>query len=121
MDMARDYAAGWSRRLDVAKESRNKRVREAAAAAQRCAQLLYDNYGVSKVYLFGSLSKPETFHDGSDIDLAVAGLPPRLYFKALADLWRQLPPSMKLDLVPFEDADPELRKRLLKEAVTLSG
>jgi len=116
-----DYAAGWSRRLLVAEEHRKRRVQAAAAAAQRCAQLLYDNYGVSKVYLFGSLSKPETFHDGSDIDLAVAGLPPRLYFKALVDLWRQLPPAMKLDLVPFEDADPELRERLLKEGVTLSG
>ena len=119
--MGRDYATGWSRRLHVAEERRKRRVREASAAAQRCAQLLYDDYGVSKVYLFGSLSKPEGFHDGSDIDLAVAGLPPRLYFKALADLWRQLPPAMKLDLVPFEDADPELRKRLLKEGVTLSG
>ena len=121
MEMAIDYATGWSRRLLVAEERRKKRVKDAAAAAQRCAQLLYDNYGVSKAYLFGSLSKPETFHDGSDIDLAVEGLPPRLYFKALADLWRQLPPAMNLDLVPFEDADPGLRERLLKEGVALSG
>ena len=119
--MGSDYATGWSRRLYVAEERRKRRAQEAAVAAQRCAQLLYDDYGVSKVYLFGSLSKPETFHDGSDIDLAVEGLSPRLYFKALTDLWRQLPPAMKLDLVPFEDADPELRQRLLKEGVTLSG
>ena len=96
------------------------RAQEAATAAQRCAHLLYENYGVRKVYLFGSLNKPETFHDRSDIDLVVDGLPPRLYFKALAELWRLLPPGMELNLIPFEDANPGIRKRLLKEGVILS-
>ena len=65
--MPSDYAAGWGRRLCVAEERRRRRVRDATTAAQKCAQLLHDDYGVSKVYLFGSLTKPETFHDGSII------------------------------------------------------
>jgi len=76
---------------------------------------------VTKVYLFGSLRDPNTFHEKSDIDLVVEGLPPHLYFKALAELWRQLPPGIELDLIPFEDADPELRELVLKEGVSLSG
>ena len=71
MDMSDDYVAGWRRRLSVDKARRNIRAQEAASAAQKCAHLLYENYGVRKVYLFGSLNKPETFHDKSDIDLVV--------------------------------------------------
>jgi len=62
----------------------------------------------------------ERFHDKSDIDLVVDGLPPRLYFKALAELWRLLPAGMELDLILFEDADSELHERVVKEGVTLS-
>ena len=121
MDMADDYVAGWRRRLSTDKARRNIRAQEAVSAAQECAHLLYENYGVRKVYLFGSLNEPERFHDRSDIDLVVDGLPPHLYFKALAELWRLLPPGMELDLIPFEDADSELHKRVLKEGVTLGG
>ncbi len=33
--------------------------------------------------------------------------------------WESMPPQ--LDLIPFEDAEPELRRRVLEEGVTLSG
>jgi predicted nucleotidyltransferase len=121
MDMSDDYVAGWRRRLNADEERLNIRAQEAASAAQKCAQVLYENYGVTKVYLFGSLRDPEVFHEKSDIDLVVEGLPPHLYFKALAELWRLLPPGMELDLIPFEDADSELRERVVKEGVTLNG
>ena len=121
MNAPDEYVAGWKRRLSADKARRNIRVQEAASAAQECAHLLYENYGVSKVYLFGSLNDPERFHDRSDIDLVVDGLPPRLYFKALAELWRLLPPGMQLDLIPFEDADSELHERVVKEGAPLSG
>lgn len=116
-----DHISGWERRLKVEKERRRRRAREGALAARKCACLLYEKYGVYKVYLIGSLLEPEAFHDRSDIDLVVEGLPPRFYFKALAELWRELPAGMKLDLIPFEDADPELRKRVLEEGVLLHG
>jgi predicted nucleotidyltransferase len=119
--MPDDYVAGWRRRLSADKARRNMRAEEAASAAQKCAQILYENYGARKVYLFGSVNDPGRFHDKSDIDLVVEGLSPRLYFKALAELWRVLPPGMHLDLIPFEDADSELHERVIKEGVPLSG
>jgi len=39
--------------------------------------------GAREVYLFGSASTG-TMREGSDIDLAVSGLPPENYFRALA-------------------------------------
>ena len=113
------YITGWDKRLEVDKERRSKRFYEATAAVDRCAHLLYEKYGVHKVYLIGSLTNPEVFHDKSDIDLVVEGLPTHLYFKALADLWRELPAGLELDLIPFEDADSELRKRVLEKGVEL--
>ena len=115
------YAAEWDKRLEKEKKRRRRRAQEAAIIARRCASLLYEKYGARGVYLIGSLNEPEAFHDRSDIDLVVEGLPPRLYFKALAELWRQLPAGLELDLIPLEDADPELRKRALKEGVRLYG
>ena len=113
------YITGWDKRFKVDKERRSKRFCEATAAADRCAHLLYEKYGVHRVYLIGSLTDPEAFHDKSDIDLVVEGLPAHLYFKALAELWRELPAGLELDLIPFEDADSELRKRVLEEGVEL--
>ena len=121
MVMLDDCVAGWRKRFSEDKARTNVRAQEAATSAQRCAHLLYEKYGVRKVYLFGSLNKPETFHGSSDIDLVVEGLTPHLYFKALAELWRQLPPGIELDLIPFKDADSELRERVVKEGVTFSG
>lgn len=119
MDAKDDYIAGWQRRLRADQERPHRRAREATIVARKCARLLYEKYGVHKVYLVGSLIEPETFHDRSDIDLVVEGLPPHLYFRALAELWRELPAGSKLDLIPFEDADTELRKRVLEEGVLL--
>jgi predicted nucleotidyltransferase len=41
------------------------------------------NSGAKRVYLFGSAAKG-TMRDDSDVDLAVSGLPPEYFFKALS-------------------------------------
>jgi len=42
-------------------------------------------YEVSEIFLFGSLADG-TYHENSDIDIAVKGLKPELFLKAYADL-----------------------------------
>ena len=39
--------------------------------------------GAKEVYVFGSASKGKLRHD-SDVDLAVSGLPPEVFFRAMA-------------------------------------
>lgn len=89
-------------------------------AVERCACLLAEEFGVRCVYLFGSAAAGR-LHARSDIDLAVVGLPPGQYFRALSRLWGLLPAGMSLDLVPWEDAQPTLRQRVLKEGILLYG
>jgi predicted nucleotidyltransferase len=49
------------------------------------AILILRKYGVSEVFIFGSLADG-TYHENSDIDIAVKGLKPELFLKAYADL-----------------------------------
>ncbi len=49
------------------------------------AIVILRKYGVSEIYLFGSLADG-TYHENSDIDIAVKGLKPELFLKAYADL-----------------------------------
>jgi len=42
-------------------------------------------YGVTEIYIFGSLADG-TYNNNSDIDIAVKGMKPELYFKAYAEL-----------------------------------
>lgn len=79
------------------------------------------DFGASRVYLFGSLLEDELVHKRSDIDLAVEGLKGRLYFKALRDLWRLLPEGGELDLVVLEQAWPGLAQRVRSEGVLLDA
>jgi uncharacterized protein len=71
-----------------------KRI-EAAAGALKAA-------GAREVYLFGSAARG-VMREDSDIDLAVTGLPPERFFRAMgqaADILQQ-----ELDLVDLDEAN----------------
>lgn len=66
--------------------------------------------GARDVYLFGSAAHGP-MREGSDIDLAVAGLPPEKFFQAMAHVHSILGRSM--DLVDLDE--PNAFTRHLKE------
>jgi predicted nucleotidyltransferase len=68
--------------------------------------------GAESVYAFGSVVSGRTTA-GSDLDLAVAGLPRSAYFAALGELMRTLP--CEVDLVRLEEAPESLRERVRAE------
>jgi predicted nucleotidyltransferase len=83
----------------------------AEAAAQECVHMLKEKFDVREAFVFGSLRGDSPWHERSDIDIAVVGLPPHQYWRALIELERLLPPRMELDLITLEDALPRLVKR----------
>jgi len=113
------YTEAWRQRRRAEREALPLLRQQLFQTAQKCADWLAEKYAVRAVYLFGSVAWPERFHADSDIDLAVEGLPEGRYFRALAELWRLLPPGRELNLVPLEAAFPELAKRVRKEGVVL--
>jgi predicted nucleotidyltransferase len=79
------------------------RARAGAAAALRAA-------GAREVYVFGSASKGK-LRPGSDVDLAVSGLPPEVFFRAMGKASRAV--GRPVDLVDLDE--DSLFTRYLKE------
>jgi predicted nucleotidyltransferase len=88
----------------------------AQEAAEKCARVLREQFGVRSVYIFGSVAGQSPWHSESDIDLAVEGLPPDQYMTALSTLWSLLPEGLELDLITLEDAPSGLVARIKGEA-----
>lgn len=56
--------------------------------------------GASEVYLFGSAARDD-LRDGSDVDLAIAGLPPEKFFQAMSRAEDAL--NRPIDLVDLDE------------------
>ena len=80
--------------------------------------MLKEKYRVKKVFLIGSLAHG-IVHENSDIDLVVEGLTPEKYIKALVDLSDILKWKVEINLIPFEDALPTLKKKTMKKGLLI--
>lgn len=102
MDMRRYRKAAREREAAqrILLAQRHKRAMELAYQA---AAILKQDFGASRVVVFGSLVHTGRFHWKSDIDLAVWDV--QQYFRAVARLL-DLDPEFEFDLVPVEDARP---------------
>lgn len=74
--------------------------------AIKAAAMTLKASGAREVYLFGSAATG-TMREGSDIDIAVRGLPPENYFRALALAGDVL--KRTLDLVDLDEENPFTR------------
>lgn len=88
---------------------------EALAIAEECAHVLKARFGVRKVYLFGSVTGEGPWHDRSDLDIAVEGLAPKDYFRALVALSKVVPPELEIDLFTLETTLPEVAAKIRGE------
>jgi len=112
------YLSAWRQRFAHADERRAARARSALAVLPALVGHLVSHYGVRRVWLFGSLEEGG-FHEHSDIDLAVAGLPPgSALFRAAAEL-DELAQPFVVDLVPIEEARAALRERVVRRGRVL--
>lgn len=82
--------------------------------AKQAATLLKEEFGATQVILFGSLLT-ETFHESSDIDLAVIDLPENQYFQAVGRLLGL--GDFNFDLVEVQNARPEIAKAISKGVI----
>ncbi len=80
---------------------------------------LVDEFGATRIVLFGSLARDEATPD-SDVDLLVQGIAPARFFDAQAVADRILAPT-RVDLVPVERARPLVRERAAAEGEPLYG
>ncbi|MBW1888462.1 MAG: nucleotidyltransferase domain-containing protein [Deltaproteobacteria bacterium] len=95
-----------------------KRREDALKIARKASGLLRKKYGAAKVVFFGSLAHEEWFSFWSDIDLAVWGIEPELFYGAVA-LVTGLSEKFKIDLVDIEDCKQSLRKIIDEEGIEI--
>ena len=69
-------------------------------------------YGCSEIYIFGSIVNGR-FDENSDIDIAVRGLEPKIYFKVLAEIERFV--FCEIDLIDLDDEKDRFAQFILKE------
>lgn len=101
-------------RFQIARADELLRVREARRAhlkerAREVAVVFREELGARHVWLFGSLDQL-WFHEGSDVDLAVEGMPEERYAIALERARAIL--GEPLDLVLIEGAEAGLARRI---------
>jgi predicted nucleotidyltransferase len=104
-------------RVSDHRERWERRRQEAQNEARRCARILIDEYGASRVWLIGSAAGSWIFHEYSDVDLVVDGLDERAFTRA----WTHLPDQsrFKIDLRPRDEFTDERWSRLIPVPVLL--
>lgn len=100
------------------RQANEKRRTAALAVARAAAALLREQYGATRVLLFGSTAHGYWFRAESDIDLAAEGIAPDRFWRAwnAADA---LAPEFEINLVAWEEATPALREAIEREGVLL--
>jgi uncharacterized protein len=104
-------------RNTAAKKANPALVAEARAVAAQIARELMIRFGATRVVLFGSLIR-EDFSALSDIDLAVWGVPPPDYYRAVA-FASGFSKTWKVNLLDPEDCSPSLRQHIVQEGIEL--
>jgi uncharacterized protein len=119
--IATDRLAGYLRGAREREAARQAALadRHAAAwaAARAVAAVLREQFGATRIVVFGSLVDG-VFDERSDIDMVVADVEPALFFRAWAVADR-VARGFELDLVPLEDARPWLPGVLAASGVEL--
>lgn len=112
------YLQGWRERAQQQESSRLERVQQARTVAERLAELLVSSYGARRVWLVGSLTHPNWFHERSDIDLVCEGVARERFANADVAVWLASE-GFEVDLLALEEAPAWLRTRAQREGILL--
>ena len=104
---------------EQARQEANAQRRTAARAlAEKAAVVLREQYGATRVLLYGSTAHGLWFTADSDIDLAVEGIAATRFWRAWSAV-SALDPAFEINLVDWEDATLFLRAAIEREGVPL--
>ena len=120
-DLSPEELAAYRQRLD--QQLQNRKVDEALLqrawqTAYRVAAMLYEDFDATRVAVFGSLTKRESFTKWADIDIAVWGIPSDQYFRAVWEA-EDISQLFKLDLIDFERCKRGFQERIESQAIRI--
>ncbi|MGQ9558647.1 MAG: nucleotidyltransferase family protein [Desulfurispora sp.] len=106
--------------LQQARREKQARLAYQQAALHRVEQLARElprQFPLQRIYLFGSLLE-ESFSLHSDIDIAIAGLPAKLHFKAIT-FAEKIAHPYAIDVVLLEEAPLSLWNKIISSGVVI--
>ena len=101
-----------------AKVDFSERIKLGYKNAAGAAAYLKNEYSVKKVLLFGSLVDQKFFHEHSDIDIAVDGLPEKYYYQAVGEVM-DLMDDFTIDIIDLNACKHDFKKRIIQRSVEL--
>ncbi len=109
----------YSNTIEVREKKKISKLRSSAMdSAKRVADYLKENYGVSRVVLFGSLVRKRYLHERTDIDLLVEGLKKEALLRSGFEASNIAKP-FNVDLIPSSIADPSIIIIVNEEGIVL--
>ncbi len=112
------YRATARRRKEREEQELVRRKERAWALAQQAAAILKEQFGATRVAVFGSLAHEETFTLWSDVDIAAWGIRPEDTLRAMGAAW-DLDSEIEVNLVDVNTARPSVRESIEREGVDL--
>lgn len=108
------HKAAWNlrRRAQERVQQRCRLFEKVDAQAKRIVTMAIEKYAPRRIYVWGSLLRPERFDENSDIDIAVEGVEPADKFFALAGDALNMA-TFPLDLVELDKIAPSDRQNLV--------
>jgi predicted nucleotidyltransferase len=95
-----------------------ERRERAWAQARRAAQILREQFGATRVVVFGSLAHNLWYSERSDIDIAAWGIPDKDYLKAIGAV-ESVISGFEFNLVDPKDCFPSIRESIEAEGVAV--
>ncbi|MBF0449510.1 MAG: nucleotidyltransferase domain-containing protein [Candidatus Magnetomorum sp.] len=93
-----------------------KRYQKAWDTVYQLSGILKEEFGVTEIFVFGSLRHFDLFHDHSDIDIAVKGINEKEYYHAVA---RVMTAEFNVDLIMIESSSDRMKQCIKKEGIRL--
>ncbi len=112
------YRATARRRRQQEKAEINRRREKAWRIARQTARLLREQFNVSRVVVFGSLTRESGFTRWSDVDIAAWGIAPEDTFRAIGAVM-DLGTEIRVNLVDVNTARPSLLAVIEQDGVEL--
>lgn len=112
------YKEGARRRQERERQALRERERRAWELARQAATALREQFGVSRVVVFGSLVHPGWFTPWSDVDIAAWGIKPEDTFRAIGVVM-DLDTDIPLNLVDVGACSASLLETIERDGVPL--
>ncbi len=110
------YGILVQRALKKNKEQREVMRRDVLVNVFQAIEQLAAQTPFGDVFVFGSVAKPYTFTEKSDVDVGFWHLEDKHYFFTMAFLSREL--ERDVDVIQLENAPERLRSTILREGIT---